>query len=252
MVAVAKSVSTEYPYPTILFKLSGELLGGKLGSGIDYSELKRVSKEIAEVAAAGVKVGVVIGGGNFFRGSEQTVDQPISTVRSHQIGMLMTIANAIALEQAFVANGVNAVVQSQVAVPAFVQQFDGVSFENCLSQGTVVIFAGGTGNTHVTTDTAASLRAIGIGADILLKATDVDGIYNADPMLDATALKYQQLSYDEVIANNLAVMDVTSVALCRDHNLPIRVFNAAESGGIVRAGLGAQTGTLITREGKQC
>lgn len=231
---------------TILFKLSGELLGDEQGSGIDAQAINRVADEIADVVNAGVRTGIVIGGGNFFRGGRSD-GFSLSAVRGHQMGMLFTIANAIALEQALLSKGVRTVVQSSVAVHSIVDQFDGYSFMNYLDEGGAVIFAGGTGSTHFSTDTAASLRAIQIGADILLKATQVDGIYSADPKQERNAVKYDRLNYDEVLLKNLAVMDATAVAMCREHNLPIRVFDATVRGGIKRAGLGEVDGTLVSK-----
>ncbi len=231
-------------YGTVLYKLSGELLGGADGVGLDVAELDRVAGELQSVAQAGIKTAVVVGGGNYFRGARNKA-LSIAALRAHQMGMLFTIANAIALEQTLQSKGTEAIVQSAVAVPSIVQNFDGVSFSEYLNRGAVVIFAGGTGSTHFTTDTAASLRAIEIKADILLKATDVDGIYSSDPMQNRDATLYDSLTFDQVLTDNLTVMDATSVALCREHQMPIRVFNASQTGTIVKAGLGANVGTLV-------
>ena len=239
--------SAGHPYRTVLFKLSGELLGGQKGIGFDVETVDRVASEIAEVANAGVRVGVVVGGGNFFRGGS-SVGLPMSEVRSHQIGMLCTVANGMALEQVLISAGVGAVVQSSIAVPALVELFDGVSFANHMDSGRVVVFTGGTGNTHVSTDTGASLRAIGIGADILLKATRVNGIYSADPEIDPAAVRYEMLTYDEVLEKQFEVMDATSVALCRQYNMPIRVFDASQAGGISRVAMGSTEGTIVSQE----
>ena len=232
---------------TILFKLSGELLGDEQGSGMDAQAISRVADEISDVVNAGIRTGIVIGGGNFFRGGRSD-GFLLSTTRGHQMGMLFTIANAIALEQALLSKDVKTVVQSSVAIPSIVDQFDGHSFMKNLDEGGAVIFAGGTGSTHFSTDTAASLRAIQIGADILLKATQVDGIYSSDPKQEASAEKYDRLTYDDVLVKNLAVMDATAVAMCREHSLPIRVFDATVSGGIRRVGLGEEDGTLVSKE----
>lgn len=235
------------PYDIVLFKLSGELLGGDQGVGYDPAELDRVAEELARVANAGVRTAIVVGGGNFFRGGENQ-NLSISDIRAHQMGMLFTISNAIALEQALHSKGIDAIVQSSVSIPSIVPQFDGVSFARHLSGGGVLIFAGGTGCTHFTTDTAASLRAVEIGADILLKVTDVDGIYSSDPASDRNAKMYELLTHDEVLENSLAVMDAASVALCREHRMPIRVFNGSRPGSIFEAGLGSKEGTLVTTE----
>ena len=233
-------------YDTVLYKLSGELLGGKHGSGIDSAVTRSICEELANVSSSQTRVAVVVGGGNFFRGGQNS-ELNASAVRKHQIGMLFTLANALALEQTLLSLGAKAAVQSAIEVPALVDRYDGVSFQSHFDRGCVVIFAGGTGNTHFTTDTAASLRAIEIGADILLKATKVDGIYTVDPMSDKTAKRYELVSYDEVLEKNLAVMDATSVALCREHGLPIRVFDASKSGNIEQSGLGAELGTLVSK-----
>ncbi len=232
---------------TVLFKLSGELLGGRQGSGIDAEEISRVADELAAVAKSGIRIGIVIGAGNFFRGG-RSKGYALSAIRGHQMGMLFTVANAIALEQTLISKGAPAVVQSSLAIPSIVEQFDGHSFRACLDEGSIVIFGGGTGSTHFSTDTAASLRAIQIGADILLKATQVDGIYSSDPRSEESARKFEKLTHTEVLRRNLSVMDATSVAMCREHNLPIRVFDATVHGGIVRAGLGESDGTLVSEE----
>ena len=237
-------------YTTVLFKLSGEMLGGNRGIGLDSAELNRVALELTKIVKAGVRTAIVVGGGNFYRGGKNR-HPAISTVRSHQMGMLATITNALALEQTLIGKGIHAVVQSAVAVPAIVETYDAVSFAHHLDKGTIVIFAGGTGNTHVSTDTAAGLRAIEIKADILLKATDVDGIYSADPRKSKSAIRYEFLTYDEVLANNLTVMDATAIALCREHKLPVRVFDATQEGEIARVGLGSRTGTLVSMEADQ-
>ncbi len=234
-------------YGTVLFKLSGELLGGPDGFGFDAEVLDRVAGELGAVAAAGVKTAVVIGGGNFFRGG-RSQGYAISNVRAHQMGMLFTVANALALEQTLLSKGSRAVVQSAVAIPSIVAQFDGVSFVEHLASGAIVIFAGGTGATHFSTDTAAGLRAIEMGADVLLKATNVEGIFDRDPALYSDAQYYDSLGYDEVLAKNLSVMDATAIALCRGHRLPIRVFDGTQPGRILEAGLGGNSGTLVTTE----
>ncbi len=232
-------------FKSVLFKLSGELLGGDNGVGLDANILNRVAGELMKLPAAGIRTAVVVGGGNFFRGARNQ-SLSMSTVRGHQMGMLFTVANAIALEQALWNQGAKATVQSAIAVPAVVAQFDGISFAQCLNRGEIVIFAGGTGCTHFTTDTAASLRAIEMNADILLKATDVDGVYDKDPATDSNAKRYDTLTFDRVLADNLTVMDASSIALCRDHRLPVCVFNGAQSGNIIGAGYGAHNiGTQI-------
>ncbi len=241
---MSDEIPAEPRYGTVLFKLSGELLGGTAGFGLDSQELNRVANELKMVAAAGVRTAVVVGGGNYFRGAQNEA-LSISTLRAHQMGMLFTIANAIALEQTLQNMDVESVVQSSVAVSSIVQQYDGISHAQYLDRGAVVVFAGGTGCTHFTTDTAASLRAIQIKADILLKATDVDGIYDSDPAQNRDAILFDQLTFDQVLADKIKVMDASSIALCREHHVPIRVFNASEPGCITKAGYGANVGTLV-------
>jgi len=236
-------------YTTVLFKLSGELLGGESRFGIDSDAILDVCKQLAAVSKEGVRIGVVIGGGNFFRGGERS-ELNATAVRRHQMGMLFTLSNALALEQTLLSLGSPAAVQSAVDVPSIVERYDAVSFEKHFDKKRIVIFAGGTGNTHVTTDTAASLRAIEIRAQVLLKATKVDGIFSSDPVTDPAAIQYKRLTYDEVLEKNLAVMDAASVAVCREHNLPIRVFDASAKGGIERCGLGADCGTLVSGGGQ--
>ena len=234
-------------YRRVLYKLSGEILGGSHGIGFDEATVDRIVGELITVAEQGVEVGVVIGGGNFFRGAADT-GLSISRVRSDQMGMLCTVVNAIALEQVVCTKGARAIAQSTVAVPGMVEDYNGTSCLPYLADGFIVIFAGGTGNTHVTTDTAASLRAIEVNADILLKATKVDGIYSQNPVGDDTAEMYMHLTHDEVLEKRLAVMDATSVVICREYNLPIRVFNASKEGAIIRAGSGVGEGTLVSTE----
>ena len=243
-IVLSDELPVDSNFDTVLYKLSGEMLGGERGIGLDADELDRVASELISVASAGIKTGVVVGGGNHFRGARNSAIS-ISTLRAHQMGMLFTIANAIALEQALQSQGAEAVVQSSVAVPSIVELFDGVSFTQHLDNGTIVVFAGGTGCTHFTTDTAASLRAIEMKADILLKATDVEGVYDSDPAKNSEARMYDSLSFDQVLADNLTVMDAASIALCREHQMPIRVFNGSIPGNISMAGFGGDVGTLV-------
>ncbi len=244
-------VSESSSYRRVLLKLSGEILGGEDGSGFDATTVNRIVDEIHQLVLRGVQVGVVIGGGNFHRG-RQSEELGISRVRGDQIGMLCTIINAFALEQVALQSGAEIVVQSVLAVPSMVEQYDAVSFEQHFQRNRIVVFAGGTGNTHVTTDSGASLRAVEINADILLKGTKVDGIYSAAPDDYSSAIMYNQITFDEVLSNNLEVMDAMAVAICRDNNLPIRVFNANQTGAIIRAGMGESIGTLVNNGKQQC
>lgn len=237
-------------YRRVLLKLSGETLGGKSGSGFDAASVNRVCDELIELAARGVQVAVVIGGGNFFRGGKNE-SLPITRVRGDQMGMLCTVVNAMAMEQTCRSKGAKVVVQSSVSIPAMAMPYAAVSSIELLESEHIVIFAGGTGNTNLTTDTAASLRAVDIEADILLKATKVDGIFPTDPAEDATVEPYRSISYDQVLGDALEVMDLASVAICRERRLPIRVFNAFDDNAIVRAGLGESEGTLVSMETAQ-
>lgn len=233
-------------YKTVLFKLSGELLGGEDGSGIDDCKLKRVSDELVDLLSRGVRIAVVIGGGNFFRGGSRS-QLSILAERGHQMGLLFTIANALVLEQGVIKSGADAVVQSAIPVPTVVEAFDWSTSKKHLDAGKVVIFAGGTGHPHFSTDTAASLRAIQVGADVLLKATKVDGVYDSDPKKNSSAVRYTFVTHSEALEKNLGFMDATSIALCREHSLPIRVFDASVKGGLIQAGMGEQIGSLVSK-----
>ncbi len=230
----------------VLLKLSGEMLGGRAGSGFERATVDRVCDELKRVVTDGAQVAVVVGGGNFFRGAS-SFGLPLSRVRADQIGMLCTVMNAIAIEQALQSKSVNAVVQSSVAIPAMVEQYDGASFERYFEKNCVVLFAGGTGNALLTTDTAASLRAIDIGADVLLKATKVDGVYSGAPDdLAKDEKPYDRISYDKVLDDQLEVMDLAAIAICRQYGMPIRVFNAWQDGAVARACAGEDIGTLVS------
>ncbi len=235
-------------YRRVLVKLSGEILGGREGSGFEPDTMNRICDELADVVKAGVQVALVIGGGNFFRGGRSS-GLAMSRTRADQIGMLCTVMNAVAMEQVLKSKGVDSTVQSSVAVPAVAQQYDGVSFEQYFAKRHVVLFAGGTGNALLTTDTAASLRAIDIGADVLLKATKVDGVYSEMPDDKTDATPFERITYDQVLDSQLEVMDLAAIAICRQYGMPIRVFNAWNEGAIARVCVGANEGTLVSAEG---
>ena len=234
-------------YRRILVKLSGEILGGRAGVGLSPDAIDRITNELIAITDSGVELAVVVGGGNFFRGGRST-GLPISRTKGDQIGMLCTLLNAMALEQVFHSKGANAVVQSAVPVPSFVQTYDGISSIGYLEQKSIVLFAGGTGNALLTTDTAASLRAVDISADILLKATKVDGVYSEMPDENTKSVPYEHVSFDKVLADQLEVMDLSAIAICREHAMKIRVFNGYTAGAITRAGLGDDIGTLVSSE----
>lgn len=232
----------------ILLKLSGEALAGSSGNqkfGIDAQTLNNVCKEIAAVVEAGVQVAVVIGGGNFFRGISAS-ESGIERATADYIGMLATVMNSLAVQQGLKQIGVEARVQSAIPISPVSEPYVRLRALKHLNLGRVVIFAAGTGNPYFTTDTAASLRAAEINADILVKATKVDGVYDSDPVDNPGAVRFQRVSYDEVLQKRLGVMDATAIALCRDNNMDLRVISIAEQGALVKMALGKEIGTLIT------
>lgn len=232
----------------ILLKLSGEALAGSTGNqkfGIDAKVLNGVCNEIASVIESGVQVAVVVGGGNFFRGISAS-ESGIERATADYIGMLATVMNALAVQQGLKKVGVEARVQSAIPISPVSEPYVRLRALKHLNQGRVVIFAAGTGNPYFTTDTAASLRAAEINADVLVKATKVDGVYDSDPELNADAVKYDTVTYDEVLAKRLGVMDATAIALCRDNNMSMRILSINEEGALTRMAQGADIGTLIT------
>ncbi|MBS0369682.1 MAG: UMP kinase [Proteobacteria bacterium] len=231
-------------YKRILLKLSGEALMGDDAYGINQEVVTRIVSDVVEVTRIGVEVGVVIGGGNIFRGMAGAATG-MDRATADYMGMLATVMNAMALGDAFRAAGVNARVQSALRIDQVVEPYIRGKAIRYLEEGRVVIFGAGTGNPFFTTDTAAALRGSEIGADIVLKATKVDGIYTADPKKDPSATRFHKISFDEAIARNLAVMDATAFALCRDQRLPINVFSLFKSGALKRVVLGEDEGTLV-------
>ena len=231
-------------YKRILLKLSGEALMGDDAYGINQDVVAGIVRDVLEVTRIGVEVGVVIGGGNIFRGMAGAASG-MDRATADYMGMLATVMNAMALADAFRAAGVNARVQSALRIDQVVEPYIRGKAIRYLEEGRVVVFGAGTGNPFFTTDTAAALRGAEIGADIVLKATKVDGIYTADPKKDPTATRFQRISFDEAIARNLAVMDATAFALCRDQRLPINVFSLFKSGALKRVVMGEDEGTLV-------
>ena len=231
-------------YKRILLKLSGEALMGDDAYGINQEVVAGIVRDVVEVTSLGVEVGVVIGGGNIFRGMAGAASG-MDRATADYMGMLATVMNAMALSDAFRAVGVNARVQSALRIDQVVEPYIRGKAIRYLEEGRVVIFGAGTGNPFFTTDTAAALRGSEIGADIVLKATKVDGIYTADPKKDPTATRFQRISFDEAIARNLAVMDATAFALCRDQRLPINVFSLFKGGALKRVVMGEDEGTLV-------
>ena len=231
-------------YQRILLKLSGEALLGDEDYGIDPVIIGRIANEILEVINTGVQVAVVIGGGNIFRGAG-LAQSGIDRVTGDHMGMLATLMNSLALQDAMEKVGVDARVMSAISVHAVCEDYIRRRATRHLEKGRVVIIAGGTGNPFFTTDTAAALRAIEVGADIVLKATKVDGIYSADPKVHADARMYESLSYDKVIEGKLGVMDTNAIVLCRDQGMPIRVFNVFGSGNLMQIVKGKKVGTIV-------
>jgi uridylate kinase len=229
----------------ILLKLSGEALLGQEDYGIDPNIIGRIAAEIREVTRLGVEVAVVIGGGNIFRGAG-LAKSGIDRVTGDHMGMLATVMNSLALQDAMERVGQEARVMSAVSVHDVCEDYIRRRAIRHLEKGRVVICAGGTGNPFFTTDTAAALRAIEIGADILLKATKVDGVYSADPVRDPSAQRYERLGYDHVIESKLGVMDANAIVLCRDQRMPIRVFNVFQEGNLLRIIQGEAIGTLVS------
>ena len=228
----------------ILLKLSGEALMGDDSFGINPATIGRIVEEIAEVVRLGVQVAVVIGGGNIFRGvAGGAVGMDRAT--ADYMGMLATVMNALALGDAMNRAGLKARVMSAIAIDQVVEPYVRPKALQYLEEGKVVVFAAGTGNPFFTTDTAAALRGAEIGAEIVLKATKVDGVYSADPNKDPNAVRYQSISFDEAMARQLQVMDATAFALCRDQNLPVRVFSIFKPGALRRVVQGEDEGTLV-------
>lgn len=232
-------------YRRVLLKLSGEALLGELDYGIDPKVSSRIAREVADVVAAGVQIGIVIGGGNIFRGKGLAASG-IDRITGDHMGMLATVMNALALQDALEKADVTTRVMSAVSVRDVCEDYIRRRAVRHLEKNRVVIFAAGTGNPFFTTDTAASLRAIEVGADVMIKATKVDGIYSADPVTDSTATRYSRISYDEVIERKLQVMDTNAIVLCRDQSMPIRIVNTNRPGELGRVISGEEVGTLVS------
>ncbi|MDP2970474.1 MAG: UMP kinase [Deltaproteobacteria bacterium] len=232
------------PYKRILLKISGEVLTGEGGFGIDPSVIQQIAGEIKEVKTLGVEIAIVIGGGNIFRGVAAS-SRGMDRVSADHMGMLATIFNGIALQDALEKMDVQTRLQTAIEMRELAEPFIRRRAIRHLEKGRVVIFAGGTGNPYFTTDTTASLRAMEIGAEAILKATKVDGVYDADPMVNPRARKYDELTYLDVLKKQLKVMDATAISLCMDHQIPIIVFNLKKKGNIRRVILGEKVGTKV-------
>ena len=232
-------------YRRVLLKLSGEALMGELDYGIEPRVIQRIAGEIATARNAGVEIAIVVGGGNIFRG-EGLARSGMDRVTGDYMGMLATVMNALAIQDALESMDVFARVMSALKINQVCEDYIRRRAVRHLEKGRVVILAAGTGNPFFTTDTAASLRAIEIGADVLLKATKVDGVYDADPASNPDAKRYETVSYDTVLTDKLNVMDATAIVMCRDNNLPLRVFDLTKQNALVEAMSGKEIGTVVT------
>ncbi len=233
------------PYRRVLLKLSGEALMGDLDYGIEPNVIQRLAKEIAVAKETGVEIAIVIGGGNIFRGAG-LARAGMDRVTGDYMGMLATVMNALAIQDALETRDIFARVMSAIQIHDVCEDYIRRRAVRHLEKGRVVILAAGTGNPFFTTDTAASLRAIEIGADVLLKATKVDGVYDRDPVGNPDAVRFDTVTYDQVISDKLAVMDATAVVMCRDNNLPLRIFDLTRPNALIQAMSGEEIGSLVT------
>ncbi len=230
----------------VLLKLSGESFADQdTNFGIESNTLTRIAEEISKASETGVQIGIVVGGGNFFRGVSESAKN-MAQANADYMGMLATVINAIALKDALDKNGTNTRVQSAITMTSVAEPYIRLRAIRHLEKGRVVIFAAGTGNPYFTTDTAASLRAAEIEAEIVLKSTRVDGVYSDDPEKNSSAELYEQLTYKEVLDNKLSVMDLTAITLCEENNMPIRVFDGTKDGNILQVLQGEKMGTIIS------
>jgi uridylate kinase len=231
-------------YQRILLKLSGEVMAGHGSFGVDPARVKALAEEVAEVARAGVQIGLVVGGGNFFRGVAAAA-QDMDRVTADHMGMLSTVINALALQDSLEKQGMPTRVMTAIPMNEVAEPYIRRRAIRHLEKGRIVIFAGGTSNPYFSTDTAATLRGLEIHAEIVAKATRVDGVYDKDPLTNSGAERFPEISYSEVLSKNLKVMDASAVAMCRDNHLPIVVFDLNVHGNIMRMTMGEPIGTLI-------
>ncbi len=237
---------TDLPYRRVLLKLSGEALMGDMDYGIDPAMIGRLAREIAAVRERGVEIALVVGGGNIFRGAGLAA-AGMDRVTGDQMGMLATVINALAMQDALERLDVFCRVMSAIPIHQVCEEYIRRRAVRHLEKGRVVVFAAGTGNPYFTTDSAAALRASEINADIMLKATKVDGVYDADPVTHPEARRFDRVTYDEALARKLGVMDATAIVMCRDNNIPLRIFNIYEPGNLGRVVSGEDIGTLVVR-----
>lgn len=233
-------------FKRVVLKLSGEALQGTLGYGIDYSVLTSIARQIKEIKSLGIEIAIVIGGGNIFRGIAGST-KGMDRASADYMGMLATVINGLALQDALEKNGIFTRVLSAIQMQELAEPYIRRRAMRHLEKGRVVIFAGGTGNPYFTTDTTAALRAIEIGAQVILKATKVDGVYSSDPLKNKNAKKFETLRYIEALKKGLKVMDATAISLCMDNDLPIIVFNLKKEGNIKRVVMGEKIGTIVKR-----
>ena len=231
-------------YRRILLKISGEVLAGGASFGVDAARVASLAEEIAEVAKAGVEIGLVVGGGNFFRGVAAAAKH-MDRVAADHMGMLATVINALALQDALEKAGMQTRVMTAIEMRAVAETYTYRRAIRHLEKGRLVIFAAGTSNPYFSTDTAAALRALEIKAEVIAKATRVDGVYDKDPLAHADATRFDQIGYSEVLHKNLRVLDASAVAMCRDNHLPVVVFNLTVRGNIMRMAMGEPIGTVI-------
>jgi len=243
-----KNSAAKPKYKRIVLKLSGEALQGKLGFGIDPRVLDSLARQVKEIRALGVEVTIVVGGGNIFRGLKTSASSRMERATADYMGMLATAINGLALQDALERLEVPTRVQTAIEIAKVAEPYIRRRAIRHLEKGRVVIFVGGIGSPYFTTDTTAALRAMEIGAEVVLKATNVDGVYTADPAVDRKAKKFARLSFMEVLKRRLEVMDATAVSLCMDNNLPIIVFNLNTAGNIRRAVCGETVGTMVTNK----
>ncbi len=241
--------ATRSTYRRVLLKLSGEALMGSERFGIQQEVLARIGEEIRQITASGVQLAIVVGGGNIFRGVALSA-QGVDRASADNMGMLATVINGLAIQNSLEKIGVPVRVQSALRIDQAVEPYIRRRAMRHLERGHVVIFVGGTGNPFFSTDTAAALRGLEIGADIVLKATKVDGVYDKDPAKHADARRFDHITYAEVLEKRLGVMDAASIAMCRDQKMPLRVFNLNRAGALVRAALGEAEGTLVNAGGE--
>jgi uridylate kinase len=231
-------------YTRILLKLSGEVLAGEGSFGVDSSRVMALAEEIAEVARTGVQIGLVVGGGNFFRGVAAAA-RNMDRVSADHMGMLATVINALALQDALEKQGIPTRVMTAIEMHEVAEPYIRRRAIRHFEKGRIVIFAAGTSNPYFSTDTAATLRGLEIKAEVVAKATRVDGVYDKDPMTNSDAVRFSEIGYSDVLARNLKVMDASAVAMCRDNHMPIVVFNLNVRGNIMRMAMGEPIGTLI-------